>query len=403
MPIARPAALVIRSVANPTPASQPPAPGFSCIRSSSPEDTGLLTFLPLVRQTPFKEFGLLFRVRCPRCGQTAEITEAQLGRQGQCNNCGSLVAIPARLSKVCFVCGIDVTPISHTKDEQGNYLCSECFARRQPSEQLLFSTPKLECSICHVRFPREEGKHSPTGLICRDCAAVLAKEQAAEGTIPFASDAEPLYEPPRASPPAPKPIVTPSRSQFEEWPESAATALSVPPPQLHDLEQIKPTPRRAPMPQFNLQTIRPPTPPFPVSSKLRQLPLILSSLALAGVVILAIVHYSAHVEKEKPAASSSSPQPNLDQETLTRVLVLKGQAEVLIQVGKIREGIEKYDVLLRIQSSNPTITAEQDSAKSAREKALKLLAAATTTQHGSEDKPAPAPEAQKKPGTIFNE
>ena len=156
----------------------------------------------------------------------------------------SLVAIPVRLSKVCFDCGIDVSNISHTKDDQGNYLCSDCFAQRKPAEQLLFSTPKVECSICHVRFPREEGKRSPTGLICRECATVIAKEQAAEVAIPFASDAEPLYQPPRAAPPAPKPIVTPSPSQFEES-RSAATALSDP-PQLHDLEQIKPLPAALP-------------------------------------------------------------------------------------------------------------------------------------------------------------
>jgi hypothetical protein len=354
--------------------------------------------------THFKEFGLLFRVRCPRCGQTAEITEEHLGRQGQCNNCGSLVAIPTRLSKVCFVCGIDISHISHTKDELGNYLCSDCFARRQPSEQLLFSIPKIECSICHVRFPREEGKHSPTGLICRDCATVLQKEQAAEGTIPFASDAEPLYEPPRTAPPAPKPIVTSSPHQFEEASDPAATALSDPPPQFQYLEQIKPAPRRAPVPQFNIQTIRPPTPPSPISSKLNQLPLILSTLALAGVVILAVLHFSSHpkeITTEPAALPQSGHRENPDEETFIRVLVLKGQAEVLIEVGKVREAIEKYDALQRIQSSNPTIAAEIDSAKSAREKALKMLATATT-QH-AEEKPILPATPEKKSSSVFDE
>jgi len=340
---------------------------------------------------------LPFRVRCPRCGQTAEITEEHLGRQGQCNNCGSLVSIPARLSKVCFGCGIDVTHLSHSKDEQGNYLCSDCLARRKPAEQLLFSSPRVECSICHVRFPREEGRHSPAGLICRDCAAVLQKEEAAEGVIPFALDAAPLYEPSRPVKPSPKPILTAPSTRMEK----AATALADPSPQLHDLEQIKPTPRPAPMPQISFQSPRPSVPPSP-SSRLNQLPLILSTLAIVGVVILAILHFSSHPEKQAPTQSASSPQSNPDQETLTRVLVLKGQAEVLLEVGNVREALDKYDAVLRIQSTNPTIATELDSARLAREKALKLLAA-TASQTISPAKTLPESEQPGKSPTIFDE
>ncbi|HEV8379738.1 MAG TPA: hypothetical protein VGP99_12870 [Tepidisphaeraceae bacterium] len=330
-----------------------------------------------------------FRVRCPRCGQTAEITEDQLGRQGQCNNCGSLVAIPSRLSKVCFICGVDVTHVGHTKDEHNNYLCTNCDANRKPDEPSPLSSSRIECSICHVQFPREQAASSMTGPICRECATILQKEQSSEGIIPFSSDVPNTFEPKR-------------QTRFVSDSQPAATALADPPPALEDLEQLKPTPR-PPIPQIYTapaaQFIRPRFPAAPAS----RLPVILSSLALLGVIILATLHFSSPRQKESQIEPAVQPaqRDNPDQEILTRVLILKAQAEVLIDVGKLREGIEKYDALLRISSSNPTIAAELESAKSAREKALKLLAA--STQRASEEKTVPAPEPQKKPGTIFDE
>lgn len=347
-----------------------------------------------------------FRVRCPRCGQTAEITQEHLGRQGQCNNCGSLVAIPARLSKFCFVCGVDVTNISHTKDEHSNYLCTSCFANRKPAEQLLFSSPKLECSICHVQFPPEQGASSMTGPICRECATILQKESAAEGVIPFASDVPPAYEQDRPVQRAPAPTVQPLAIQFEHELQPTATALADPPLELDNFEQIEPTPRRAPVPQLFTQSFPAPAMSSPAPTKLIQLPLILSSLAVAGVIILGALHFSSRPHKEIPTEFAQPAQPaqheNPDQETLTRVLILKGQAEVLVEVGKMREGVEKYDALLRIQSTNPTIAAEIDSARQAREKALKLLAA-STAQAASPEKSVPDPEQKKKTQTIFDE
>jgi hypothetical protein len=339
-----------------------------------------------------------FRVRCPRCGQTAEITEDQLGRQGQCNNCGSLVAIPTHLNKVCFVCGVNVTNIGHTKDEHSNYICTNCFQNqsRKPAGQSFLSSPKLECSICHIQFPREQARESMTGPICLECATILQKEQSAEGAIPFASE-------------APHPSVhevRPLQTRFDIDSTPASTALADPPPALEDLEQIQPI-ARPPVPQMYTapasQFARPSSRPLPSS-----LPLILSCLALAGVVILATLHFSSRPHKEADSTSPVQPAPrdNSDQEALTRLLILKAQAEVLIEVGKLREGIRKYDALLLIPPSNPTLAAELESARSSREKALKLLAASTTqsTPPGtSREKPIPGTDSQKKPGTIFDE
>jgi len=77
---------------------------------------------------------------------------------------------------------------------------------------------------------------------------------------------------------------------------------------------------------------------------------------------------------------------------------------VLIEVGKLREGIRKYDALLLIPSTNPTIAAELESAKSSREKALKLLAASTTqpiTPAPSGEKTIQGTDLKRKTPTIF--
>ncbi|HEV8290414.1 MAG TPA: hypothetical protein VGP94_00755, partial [Tepidisphaeraceae bacterium] len=306
-----------------------------------------------------------FRVRCPRCGQTAEITEDQLGRQGQCNNCGSLVAIPSRLSKVCFVCGVDVTHIGHTKDEHNNYLCTNCHQTRKAAEQNSGSSVRLECSICHVRFPREQAAGSMHEPICRDCAAILQKQGSA-GVIPFAFEVQHVSD-------------EEHQAHFSSDSQPALTTLAEAPPALEDFEQIQPTPR-PPIPQiYTAPAAQFTRPRFPATSATR-LPLILSCLALLGVVILGTLRFYPHRQKESPIQPSiqNSQRDNTDQETLTRVLIIKAQAEVLIEVGKLREGIQKYDAVLLIPSTTPSIAAELESAKSAREKALQLLAASIT-------------------------
>ena len=290
---------------------------------------------------PLRRLLLPFRVRCPRCGQTAEIAEEHLGRQGQCNNCGALVAIPARLSKVCSICGVDLANTAHTKDQSGNYICTSCHETRQVAASS--ASGRIECSLCHVHFPREQSTGPADEPICPDCETIL-QAQRLPVAIPITENVQPRR-------PLPRP----------------------------------------PMPQA-------PSTPAAAGSSTR-LPLILSSIALIGVCILAVLHFANR--KEAPLTNSQAAQPdNSDQQILTRVLILKSQAEVLIEVGKLREGIAKYDELLRLPST-PAIAAELESARSAREKALKALAAATPQP--SDEKHVIAPEPPKKSGTILNE
>lgn len=286
-----------------------------------------------------------FRVRCPRCGQTAEIAEEHLGKQGQCNGCGLVVSIPARLNKVCFVCAADITQLPHTKDEHSNYLCMSCYESRNGGSSTAAASARLECSICHVHFPREQAAGPSPDPVCPDCATILQARQL-----------------PVAIPVAPE----------------AST-------------------RTRPLP-------RPPIPPMQATSArvapaASRLPLVLASIALAGTVILAILHFTP---RPNPAPNPQPAQADPDQQTLTRILILKAQAQVLIDVGKLREGIEKYDQALRISSSNPTIAAELDAAKAEREKALKVLAA-TVPPPASDEKTVSTPEPQKSASKLFNE
>ncbi|HEV8604254.1 MAG TPA: hypothetical protein VGQ99_02735 [Tepidisphaeraceae bacterium] len=377
------------------------------------------------------------RVRCPRCWETAEISEDLLGRQGQCNNCGSLVAIPTRLTKVCFVCGVDVSQSGHTKDKDSNYLCTNCWQHRKPAEQSLFFSAKAECSICHVQFPQEEAHAAHGQPICRDCATILQQEQAAEGIIPFAADAAHRSDirsrpyvaahhddaddhhtglvPQAPAPRAPTPVIQSPQPQFDSDPHPTLAAVAEPPPSLEDFETIEPTPRRsaAPIPRIYTE----PAPAAkgsapPPSTQTSRLPLILSSLALAGVIVIATIQWSSRARTEPQPESNALPQrarhDNADQEALTRLLILKGQAEVLIEVGKVREGIRKYDEILSSPTpTNPTLTSELEKAKQARDQALKLLATSTTQLTSPvtpDDKGATGTDpSPKKTRSIFDE
>lgn len=129
------------------------------------------------------------RVRCPRCWQTAEITEDQLGKSGVCNRCGSPVKIPARLNRVCFVCGTDIAKGRHYKDDYNNYLCGPCFSERKVTERSAFSLLTLECSKCHARFDEGEGFEVNGKPVCADCHS-HAESDPAPGTL--SSVAEPI-------------------------------------------------------------------------------------------------------------------------------------------------------------------------------------------------------------------
>ncbi len=377
------------------------------------------------------------RVRCPRCWETAEISEDLLGRQGQCNNCGSLVSIPTRLTKVCFVCGADVSQSGHTKDKDSNYLCTNCWQNRKPAEQSLFFSAKAECSICHVQFPQEEAQAAHGQPICRDCATILQKEQAAEGIIPFAADVAHradirprLYVtahhddaddhhrglvPQAPAPRAPTPSIQSSEPEFDPDRHPSLAAVAEPPPSLEDFETIEPTPRRSAAPTPRIYTEPAPAPAAKgsapsQSTQTGRLPLILSSLALAGVIIIATIQFSSRPRIETQTEPAAPPQrgqhDNTLQEALTRLLILKGQAEVLIEVGKVREGIRKYDEILSSPTpTNSTLAAEIEKAKQAREQALKLLATSTTqTTTTPDDKGATGTDGSpKKTRSIFDE
>jgi hypothetical protein len=330
-----------------------------------------------------------FRVRCPRCSQTAEISEELLGRAGMCNNCGAMVAIPARLNKVCFECGKDVTNSAHKKDEARNYLCADCWMKRGGAES--FVSSKIECSICHIQFSQEEAKLAHGQPICRGCAKILLAEQADDEVIPFSSD---VPEEVGFVPRAPMARLEPSRS--------VAAIAEDAPPSLEDMAEIDLAPR--PSVVSAPQWMAAPSPRVVRTSKV---PLVLSSLALAGTIVLGLVEFSrprrpVTNEVEKPIAPIVN---STSDEMLTRVLILKAQGEVLVEVGKVKEGIGRLDAMIALgadAAGNSAVAAEIEKAKAERERAVKMLAAATTqpAAAASDEKTTADP---KKVKTIFDE
>ncbi len=349
------------------------------------------------------------RVRCPRCHQTADIPDGLLGRQGQCNNCGALVAIPARLTKVCVDCGTDVTGVQHKKDKESNYLCIPCFQRRSRSEQAQFALPKTECSICHVQFPAEQARRAQGQPICRDCSMILAREEAEDGkeTIAFVAERPmPDEQSERRSPtPASATLARPA-------PAASFSAVAETQPTFEDLQQLEMVPvAESPASQRHSPVS------FAAPRKESRLPLIVAMLALVGVVVIGTIQFSQPGNVAPAIDPEREAQKRLEREVaeselVTRLLVLKGQAEVLIDVGKLREGIQKYDTLLRLADGktfqNANVTAEIANARLAREQALKTLAAAQPPiEEKAEAKPvepapAPAPAPASSP-TIFDE
>jgi hypothetical protein len=343
--------------------------------------------------------------------QTAEIPAEALGRQGQCNNCGALVAIPARLTKVCFGCGTDVTNIEHRKDRESNYLCIPCFQQRSRSEQAQFALTRIECSICHVRFPHEQATMAQGRPVCRDCAMILSKEDTDEGPIPFVGG-ESTEERHGGRPIDPTTSVS-TGTLVREAPATSFAAVAESQPSFEDLGHLE-LEANSPSPSPQLYMPRPTG--FARSPKQSKLPLILSALALAGVIVLGTVQFTSkpdatRAENHEAAAKAQQLKLDLEEsEIITRLLVLKGQAETLIDVGKPREAIQKYDTLLRLADGksfrSANITAEIANARLGREQTAKALAAATTQApiREVEEKPTtpPEPVAPVKP-TIFDD
>ena len=264
---------------------------------------------------------MAIRVRCPRCWETAEVPEEALGKQGICNSCGALVTIPARLTKVCFICGEDVTHTKHAKDRHGNYVCRKCLDAAQARKKSEFQ--ELEDSI-----------PSPPP---------------APETVPSA------------------PIVSPPPPQVEKPAEVAAEPhvdLAAPP---HEEEHAPAAPAELAVAVAQSNGSR----TIEVRRRGGAGAAVLSLVAIGACAVLGYWHMEDRAllrtlsgqlaENEKiiqqlqerlgaaeVARAQQKAAPDWEDEHRMQILLAKSQAELLVSMGKVGEGIEQYERLLKL-------------------------------------------------------
>lgn len=102
------------------------------------------------------------------------------------------------ISKMCCVCGADVSQEKRTKDKQGRYYCQSCLtARVQPTHAVASSVPASavspqpkplhECSVCHLFFGADQ-VYDNGQIVCQSCWGL---QNAAAGTRQAAMAADP--------------------------------------------------------------------------------------------------------------------------------------------------------------------------------------------------------------------
>jgi hypothetical protein len=303
------------------------------------------------------------RVRCPRCWETAEVPDDALGKRGVCNSCGAQVAIPAKLNKVCFICGADVTRMKHTKDLEGNYLCMSCFETRNPDQQASFKVPTIECSACHAQFAEGEGHTRDGKPVCRDCFGhsktfgdldidALVKTRRSSGGKRRGREKE-LDEDEQIEAAVAVALAGGGRKKEDGgWKmEDGAPSSPTPeaPPQIeeshpHDwgkslLEQAD---------EIQLTPTRPVTAartgPMVVRTS-SPAGVVLAVFALIGVGVLGWVEYKGH-------------QPNWENQNRAKIIALRAQGEVLVEVGKVKEGLGKYAELAKLAAGHEVKDAD---------------------------------------------
>ncbi len=265
---------------------------------------------------------MAIRVRCPRCWTTAEVPEDALGKVGKCNTCGAEVRIPERLTKVCFICGTDVTNAPHAKDADRNYLCQRCWQARNRKQQEEFGIPTLECSVCLAPLAEEDAYSHDGKIVCKDCRSRLQAQS---------QPPQPLAEIPPPAPVPPLVSVHLDATQDQHPHEHDHVDLGLTTPASRSDE-----PRRQPV----------------YITRTSLVPSFLAFLALAAAAFLAYRQF-------RP--------PNWEDQNRARILALKTHAELLVDVGQVQAGLAKYDDLFALVNGrlllSPDLKAELEAAR----------------------------------------
>lgn len=307
----------------------------------------------LVREVT-EEPVLAIRVRCPRCWETAEVSEDALGKSGKCNRCGARVQIPAKLAKACFLCGVDVTHVKHAKDEENNYICMDCWEERNPIQKALFAVPDVECSLCHATFHEGEGFERAGEPVCRDCFKRVGSGGLELTPRVFDEDDHHLD----LRPPAIVMAEREMKRDMERAERAAITAeMPLPPPSsskkgeddepyAHKWEPLSAVADREfsrPGDQKVAEALT------EAAGQARRAPVVVRRGGLGTTVLalaaLALAGYAAWEQYRG--------RPTWEGENRVMIQVLKAQGDLLAQVGRPEEAAAKYDELLRLVDKRP--------------------------------------------------
>jgi hypothetical protein len=129
---------------------------------------------------------------CPECGGVRGATETtEAGRPCTCSNpspSGTVYgAVPG--SKICCICGADVTGKRRYKDREGRYFCPDCNMLDAERKEAAPPPPSV-CGECQKTFPREELAEENGQLICEPCRTEKIAREKRERARIAAAEAE---------------------------------------------------------------------------------------------------------------------------------------------------------------------------------------------------------------------
>lgn len=76
------------------------------------------------------------------------------------------------MSKICTICGVDVSGKPRVKDQEGNYYCVPCEEAQKQNRQ----AAQLACPDCGLFFPRDKLEEHGGQLVCESCVRKRRKK-----------------------------------------------------------------------------------------------------------------------------------------------------------------------------------------------------------------------------------
>jgi hypothetical protein len=81
-------------------------------------------------------------------------------------------------SKVCCICGLNVSNRPRYRDTEGRYHCQTCWDRRSQPAPARLASPEYACSVCQYLFPADQVYDDKGVVICHACYVQQAQQYA---------------------------------------------------------------------------------------------------------------------------------------------------------------------------------------------------------------------------------